>query len=271
MHPCNLSLTVASVACFYAHIVSAIDLGVNSTSSIKSAASSVAHGLMQYYTGNQSGGIPGLLPYKPYFWWESGALMGTLMDYYYYTGDDTYNDIVIQGMMWQASPTNDFMPQNQTTDLGNDDQDFWGFAAMTAAEYRFPNPPSTQPQWLELAQGVWNSQQLRWNPQTCAGGLNWQIYSFNLGYDYKNSPANAGFINMGARLYAYTGKCASLIVNYVPRSALESRLHSRFHAMHSFVDQVYLRKRDIRRLGCKSMGLDDRHWTHRRASRSPSV
>lgn len=57
---------------------------------------------------------------------------------------------------------------------------------MTAAEYKFPNPPSDQPQWLALAQGVWNSQAIRWNAQTCGGGLNWQIYQFNNGYDYKN-------------------------------------------------------------------------------------
>ena len=34
---------------------------------------------------------------------------------------------------------------------------------MTAAEYKFPNPPPTKPQWLALAQGVFNSQALRWN------------------------------------------------------------------------------------------------------------
>lgn len=94
------------------------------------------------------------------------------------------------------------MPPNQTKDEGNDDQVFWGFSCMTAAEYKFPNPPPDQPQWLALAQGVWNSQQLRWNPSTCGGGLNWQIYSFNEGYDYKNSPSNAGFLNLGARLFA---------------------------------------------------------------------
>lgn len=38
-----------------------------------------------------------------------------------------------------------------------------GFAAMTAAEYKFPNPPPTEPQWLALAQGVWNSQAMRWS------------------------------------------------------------------------------------------------------------
>lgn len=139
----GLSILRQGLAAVVALICSttAIDLDISSESSIKAAASDLAHGLMQWYTGNQTGGIPGMLPYPPYYWWESGAMWGTLMDYYYYTGDDTYNDNIIQGMMWQASPTEDYMPQNQTKDLGNDDQIFWGFAAMTAAEYNFPNPP----------------------------------------------------------------------------------------------------------------------------------
>lgn len=113
-----------------------------------------------------------------------------------------FNDLVTKGLQFQIGPDNDYMPPNQTKDEGNDDQMFWGATCMTAAEYKFPNPPSDEPQWLALAQGVWNSQQLRWNAATCGGGLNWQIFRFNNGYDYKNSPSNAGFLNLGARLYA---------------------------------------------------------------------
>ena len=39
----------------------------------------------------------------------------------------------------------------------------------------------------------------------CGGGLHWQIYSVNKGYNYKNSIANGCFFNLGARLYRYTG------------------------------------------------------------------
>jgi mannan endo-1,6-alpha-mannosidase len=158
----------------------------------------------QYYIGNETGQTPGLLIEPNYYWWLCGAMFGTLMDYWYYTGDAAYNALVTQGMLFQASPTLDFMPSNQTSVEGNDDQVFWGFSAMTAAEYKFPNPPSDQPQWLELAQGVWNSQQLRWD-NVCNGGLRWQIFPLNNGYTYKNSVANGGFMNLGARLYAYTG------------------------------------------------------------------
>lgn len=200
------SATAAAATTLFATLrpTMAIQLDVNSATSLKSAASNAAHAMMTWYTGNQTGGIPGILP-PPYYWWECGHMFGTLIDYWYYTGDSTYNKIVEEGMLFQASPTLDYMPVNQTKNEGNDDQVYWGFAAMTAAEYKFPNPPKDQPQWLELAQGVWNSQQLRWDTTYCHGGLRWQIFTWNAGYNYKNSAANGGFINLGARLYAYTG------------------------------------------------------------------
>ena len=128
--------------------IEAIQVDLSNPNSVKAAASTITHSMMQWYTGNLTGQVPGLLPFPPYYWWEGGSVMGALMDYYYYTGDDTYNDVVTQGMLFQASPTRDFMPANQTRTEGNDDQVFWGFAAMTASEYKFPNPPADQPQWL---------------------------------------------------------------------------------------------------------------------------
>jgi mannan endo-1,6-alpha-mannosidase len=199
---------IAASAALLTPSATALQLDLGSDESIKSAASNVAHTMMGWYWGNTTGGIPGLLSpdADPYYWWEAGSCMGSLIDYWYYTGDDSYNHLVSQAMLFQVGPYQDYMPPNQSKSEGNDDQIFWGFAAMTAAEYRFPNPPPDQPQWLALAQGVWNSQQLRWDSSTCAGGLHWQIYQTNLGYTYKHTPSNAGFLNLGARLYAYTGK-----------------------------------------------------------------
>ncbi|KAI4123764.1 MAG: hypothetical protein LQ338_005113 [Usnochroma carphineum] len=159
---------------------------------------------MTFYNGNQPGGVPGNLP-APYYWWECGAMFGSLLDYYHYTGDDQYNDIVTEGMLFQVGPDNDYMTPNQTKTEGNDDQGFWGLAAMSAAEQKFPNPPSDKPQWLALAQAVFNTQALRWDTQYCNGGLRWQIFSFNTGYDYKNTISNGVFFNLGARLALYTG------------------------------------------------------------------
>ena len=132
-------------------------------------------------------------------------MFGILIDYYYYTNDSQYNDLVTQGMLWQVGPDNDYMTPNQTKTEGNDDQGFWGMAAMSAAEQKYPDPPSSKPQWLALAQAVFNDQASRWDNQYCNGGLRWQIFTFNTGYDYKNSISNGCFFNLGARLALYTG------------------------------------------------------------------
>lgn len=159
---------------------------------------------MTYYNGNVTGGIIGMLP-GPYYWWEAGAMWGSLVDYWYYTGDTTYNSVVTQALLYQAGPDADYMPPNQTKDEGNDDQGFWGLAAMSAAEANFPNPPASSPQWLALAQAVFNLQASRWDASTCSGGLRWQIFVFNNGYNYKNTISNGCFFNLAARLGAYTG------------------------------------------------------------------
>ncbi|KAI0171419.1 glycoside hydrolase family 76 protein [Pestalotiopsis sp. NC0098] len=164
---------------------------------------------MQYYKGNQSGQTPGILPGPPpagdYYWWEGGALWGTMIDYWHLTGDSTYNDVVTQALLWQVGPNQDYMPPNVTASLGNDDQGFWGMTAMQAAEENFPDPPKDQPQWLALAQAVFNTQaDPGRHDNTCGGGLRWQIPFSNNGYNYKNSIANGCFFNLGARLARYT-------------------------------------------------------------------
>lgn len=78
-------------------------------------------------------------------------------------------------------------------------------AALSAAEYNFPNPPSSKPQWLALAQAVFNTQAARWDVSRCGGGLRWQIFQWNNGYNYKNSISQACFFNIAARLALYTG------------------------------------------------------------------
>lgn len=88
---------------------------------------------------------------------------------------------------------------------GNDDQVFWGLAAMTAAELKFPDPPQGSPSWLGLAQAVLNTQVLRWDTTTCAGGLRWQIFVYQAGYTLKNSVSNGGLFQLASRLALYTG------------------------------------------------------------------
>ena len=54
--------------------------------------------MMSYYTGNKTDnkGNVGLLP-NPYYWWEAGAMWGAMVDYWYYTKDESYNSVVSQG------------------------------------------------------------------------------------------------------------------------------------------------------------------------------
>ncbi|KAF1941945.1 mannan endo-1,6-alpha-mannosidase DCW1 precursor [Clathrospora elynae] len=182
----------------------AIELDITSPDSIKQAAKSISTGLRQFYTGDRLGDVPGNLP-DPYFWWECGAMFNAFIDYWYYTGDDQYNTITTQALEHQIGEFNAFMPDNQTKTLGNDDQAFWGMAAMTAAENKLPDLGSGQPSWLSLAQAVFNTQQARWDTQKCGGGLKWQIFTFNNGYNYKNTISNGCFFNIAARLYKYLG------------------------------------------------------------------
>jgi mannan endo-1,6-alpha-mannosidase len=132
-------------------------------------------------------------------------MFGALINYWHLTGDDTYNAITTQAMLHQTGPDWNYMPMNQSRSLGNDDQSFWALSAMTAAEYGFPDPPADGPQWVALAQAVFNSQAARWDTVTCNGGLKWQIFPFNGGYNYKNSISNGCFFNIAARLGRYTG------------------------------------------------------------------
>ncbi|KAI0470968.1 glycoside hydrolase family 76 protein [Xylariaceae sp. FL0804] len=198
------SLRTLGVVSLLAGAIDAITVDTTSADSIKEGASTVAYGLLKYYTGNNTGDVAGNLP-APYFWWEAGAMFGTLVDYWFYTGDSTYNELTSQALVHQAGEDADFMPRNQTFSEGNDDQGFWAMSAMTAAETNFPNPPAGQPQWLALAQAVFNKYVTRWDEKTCGGGLRWQIFTFNNGFDYKNSISNGCFFNVAARLARYTG------------------------------------------------------------------
>ncbi|GKT42664.1 mannan endo-1,6-alpha-mannosidase DCW1 [Colletotrichum spaethianum] len=171
-------------------VTNAYNLVTDDPNNIKTIARSMTEDLMSFYDGDKPGNTPGLLP-KPYYWWEAGALMGTMIDYWYYTGDDTWNDVVTQGLLHQVGKYNDYMPDNQTLTEGNDDQGFWGLAVMTAAEYKFPDPPRI------------SRNGLRWHRQSSTPRLH--IFNWNNGYDYKNTISQACFFALAGRLALYTG------------------------------------------------------------------
>jgi mannan endo-1,6-alpha-mannosidase len=192
-------------ALLLAGISTAIDVDISDADSIRDATSTIAADIISIYEGQNGPSIPGLFPDK-YYWYEAGMAWDSLINYWALTGDDTYNDRVSEAMLFQVGPDYNYMPPNQSASLGNDDQSTWALAAMTAAENDFPSPPSDSgvDSWLQLAQNVFDTQVLRWDTKTCDGGLRWQIYPFNNGYDYKNSFTNGNFMQLAARLYKMT-------------------------------------------------------------------
>jgi hypothetical protein len=62
------------------------------TESIRKAAAAAARGLQHIYNGNTTG-VLGKFPYPPYYWWESGAAWGGMVNYWHYTGDASYSDV----------------------------------------------------------------------------------------------------------------------------------------------------------------------------------
>jgi mannan endo-1,6-alpha-mannosidase len=76
---------------------------------------------------------------------------------------------------------------------------------MAAAEKNFSSPGPSEPSWPYLAQAVFNTMAARWDAQYCRGGLRWQIFPWNAGYDYKNSVSNGCLFHLAARLARYVG------------------------------------------------------------------
>jgi mannan endo-1,6-alpha-mannosidase len=168
--------------------------------SIKTVAKTLASSIVASYKSQSD--IPGLFQ-DPYFWWEAGTVWNGLVEYSHLTKDAQFNDLVAEALEFQVGSERNYMPANQTKTLGNEDQSVWALAALAAAEVGFPKPK--QGQWVDLAQSVFDNQVLRWDEETCGGGLRWQIFTFNKGYDYKNSFTAANFFLLSSRLARLTG------------------------------------------------------------------
>ncbi|KAF2220798.1 glycoside hydrolase, partial [Elsinoe ampelina] len=191
-------------------LVAGLDIDTRSAQSLRGSSSTLAYNVLALYAGNASGIPPyavGIFP-PPTYWWHAGATWGALVDYWAYTNDVTYNPSTIQSLVAQAGFQGDFMPQQYRQSMGNDDIAFWCFSALAALEYGLPFPnSSTLPftSWLQLSQRVFDGMVARWDTSSCSGGLKWQVYPENRGYNYKNSVSNGGFFQIAARLARYTG------------------------------------------------------------------
>ncbi len=102
-------------------LANALDLGTFTPDRIKNVSSIVAGSLISNYTKldkNEGVGLFG----DDVYWWEAGAVWGSLIDYWSYTGDDAFNGQVTQALLAQIGPNHDYMVPNQTKTEGNDDQ-----------------------------------------------------------------------------------------------------------------------------------------------------
>ncbi|KAK8042692.1 mannan endo-1-6-alpha-mannosidase DCW1 [Apiospora phragmitis] len=199
--------SVHGTAALASSFVAPKDLDISDVSSIRSVASTLAYGTMSYYTGNITNTTETLAVFPaPVYWWESGACWGSMLDYQHYTGDDSYHDVITQALLSQVGPNFDYMVPRHQGDEGNDDQAFWSFTVLEAAERNLPQPDDSVPSWLTMAENIWNSMVVRWNTTSCGGGLAWQIFENNPnGMTYKNSVSNGGLFQLSARLARATG------------------------------------------------------------------
>ncbi|ODV85600.1 glycoside hydrolase family 76 protein [[Candida] arabinofermentans NRRL YB-2248] len=183
----------------------ALTLDTTSQDSICSAATLITNGIMDYYEGIRYGGVVGMFQ-APYYWWEAGEVFGGMLDTWYFCQNDTYEKILYDALIAQKGDDNDYIPTNQSSTEGNDDQAFWGFAVLGAAERNFTNPTGDDDSesWISYAQAVYTTMWARWDTENCGGGLRWQIFSLNTGYDYKNTISNASLFHIAARLARYT-------------------------------------------------------------------
>ncbi|KAL2868784.1 glycoside hydrolase family 76 protein [Aspergillus lucknowensis] len=177
-----------------------IPIEVTSTDSLKAAGKAIAAPMWEFYLQNQTEGIPGKLTDT---WYVAGAMFMTLMQYWQVSGDNQYNSVVSHDMMFQAGRNYDYFDSNYSQWLGNDDQMFWGLAAITASETGFPEVKG-KPTWTSLARAVATMQMNRWDTSTCNGGITWQIHPWQAGYTLRNSISNGGLFQLAARLARFT-------------------------------------------------------------------
>jgi mannan endo-1,6-alpha-mannosidase len=83
--------------------------------SIRNAAAIVVNGLQQIYNGNTTGGL-GMFPYPPYYWWESGAAWGGMVNYWHYTGDASYVNATYNALVSQIGPAGDYVMPSEAFD-----------------------------------------------------------------------------------------------------------------------------------------------------------
>lgn len=98
----SLALALAAV-----YQIEAATLSLSNSNAVSGTANTIAGNLMSYYNPANVGVLP-----APYYWWEAGGMWGAMVDYWHFTGDAQYNDLVAQAIVSQAGVRDDFMGPN---------------------------------------------------------------------------------------------------------------------------------------------------------------
>ncbi|KAK7613856.1 glycosyl hydrolase family 76-domain-containing protein, partial [Phyllosticta paracitricarpa] len=202
--------TTTLLLALLAPLTAAISLNAADAASIKAAADTAAKGIISSYTFGAAGTaeyLVGTWP-KPIYWWEAGAVWGGLVDYWAYTGDAQYNQLIQRAFEAQAGPENSFTRDEWRKEFGNDDQAFWALSALSAAEQSFPALSNPSHGYATLAANVFDAQIARWDTSSCNGGLRWQVYPENKGYNYKNTVSASALFQVAARLALHNNDAA---------------------------------------------------------------
>ena len=190
---------------FFYITVHAMDLDPSSATSICYDTALIEDGMLDYYEGTRYGGTVGMFQ-DPYYWWEAGEAFGGMIENWFLCQNDTYESLIKAALLHQAGSSYNFIPENQTMVEGNDDQGIWGLTVMDAVERNMTDPDGDNvPGWLAMTQAVFNTIWSRWDTAHCGGGVRWQIFTWNSGYNYKNTISNACLFQLAARLGRYTG------------------------------------------------------------------
>ncbi|RMZ88848.1 hypothetical protein DV736_g3926, partial [Chaetothyriales sp. CBS 134916] len=127
----SILILLATIA-FHFLSADAIVLNLNDTQSIRNAAATAAYWMQALYDGNTTEGVRGKFPFPPYYWWESGGAWGGMVNYWHYTGDQSYVNVTFDALISQLGPAYDYVVPSEVFDEGNDDQAFWAFAGMNS-------------------------------------------------------------------------------------------------------------------------------------------
>ncbi|CAI4896243.1 CKB_collapsed_G0042840.mRNA.1.CDS.1 [Saccharomyces cerevisiae] len=211
----NISAKMILSICFtflsFFKATHAMDLDTTSKTSICDATALIQGGMLDYYEGTRYGGTVGMFQ-SPYYWWHAGEAFGGMLENWFLCENDTYQELLYDALLAQTGSNYDYIPSNQTMVEGNDDQGIWGITVMGAVERNFTDPGDGKPGWLAMVQAVFNTMYSRWDSEHCGGGLRWQIFTWNSGYNYKNTVSNACLFQIAARLGRYTGNTTYLEV-----------------------------------------------------------